>query len=307
MIVGGVRMKIGIVGGGAIGQFLYVSLKERLNAQIVLFTRTSQQAEILNKQGIVLEHQENTLVCSVFAREISHIESVDVLVFAVKQYALEEALRSCELSGHHFTTYLFLQNGMGHLERIERIPKGNIYVGTVSHGVTRKSVNEITLKGVGPIRLSGFRGRDAAFEQAMLQLNSVAFPVQVLESPVEILREKLYINAVINPLTGLLQVQNGMLKENIYFFRMARRIFEELDEVFSFGEAKERVWCDIVAVIEATAKNESSMLQDLKNGRLTEIDGIYGYIMKEADKQKKTLACIPFVYQAIRGIEKRGK
>ena len=68
----------------------------------------------------------------------------------------------------------------------------------------------------------------------MLTFNQEKFPLQFLSDFQKILLDKLYINAVINPLTALLNVKNGALIQNENFREMAHSIFEELDLVFSF-------------------------------------------------------------------------
>lgn len=306
-IFGGLQMKIGIVGGGAMGQFLCTSLTNCGAHQVTLFTRTTEQAECIQQNGIVLLREGKQTIGFVRVKSIGEIEPVDVLIFTVKQYALEDALQAFrELEDSTTCTYVFLQNGMGHLKQIQDLFVDVIYVGTVSHGVTRVGMNKIIHKGVGPIRLSAFHGQNPSFEEALRGVNTNHFPVYFCEDWLGLLREKLYINAVINPLTALLCVKNGMLRENPYFSQMARQVFEELDEVFSFGETKEKIWQSVEAVMAATAGNESSMLQDVKKGRRTEIDGIYGYVINEAQKLEKPIRYIPFIYQAIRGMEEIG-
>lgn len=298
-------MNVGIVGGGAMGQFLYTQLQQKHLFCLTLYTRTKEQANQVSQQGIYLYNGNQRKHYSAIAESIDKIKQTDVLIVTLKQYALKKILPILYCQEFQNTTLVFLQNGMGHLEEIEKLPQSKIYVGTVSHGVTKVHTNEIIHKGIGPILFGRFRGIDNNFENHMLTFNQEKFPLQFLSDFQKVLLDKLYINAVINPLTALLNVKNGALIQNENFREMAHSIFEELDLVFSFQEKKEEVWHSIVQVIQATAHNESSMLQDLKNNKLTEIDGIYGYIMREANKKEKDIRYIPFLYNAISGLERR--
>ena len=90
---------------------------------------------------------------------------------------------------------------------------------------------------------------------------------------------KLAINAVINPLSALLGVENGALDALV---DTARGLVEELVSVarrdgilLDADETLEKVR----ASIRQTGRNHSSMLQDVRAGRRTEIDWINGAIV----------------------------
>ncbi len=91
------------------------------------------------------------------------------------------------------------------------------------------------------------------------------------------------MNACINPLTGLLRVKNGRLRGSGLLAGLVREIVEEGLQVataegvrLSPEEVLQWVW----SIVDATADNESSMLQDLERGRRTEIDSINGAIVE---------------------------
>nr|MBR9646727.1 2-dehydropantoate 2-reductase [Streptococcus sp. 11-4097] len=76
----------------------------------------------------------------------------------------------------------------------------------------------------------------------------------------------------INPLTALLQVQNGDLITNPFFYRLMEQVFQEV--VFLVKEEKEMVWKMVRHVCERTSHNTSSMLADVRANRQTEIGAI---------------------------------
>ncbi|HZM15260.1 MAG TPA: 2-dehydropantoate 2-reductase [Candidatus Krumholzibacteria bacterium] len=95
---------------------------------------------------------------------------------------------------------------------------------------------------------------------------------------------KLAINAVINPLSALLGVPNGDL---LRLRGLPRGLVEEVVQVASRagqGLETEETLAKVEASMRQTARNTSSMLQDLRAGRQTEIEWINGRIVALAEE-----------------------
>ena len=108
--------------------------------------------------------------------------------------------------------------------------------------------------------------------------------------------EKLATNCVINPLTTVLNFENGGTLAGSPVTRVKRLLLAEISLVmrslpelqgvpnvpirFSPGKLEERT--DHLALV--TAKNSSSMREDMRHARYTEIDFINGYIVKRGDE-----------------------
>jgi 2-dehydropantoate 2-reductase len=96
--------------------------------------------------------------------------------------------------------------------------------------------------------------------------------------------EKLLVNACINPLSALYRIRNGELAAPPYREQVralaveAARILAAEEPSIEVTQAPERV----LKVIEATARNRSSMLQDVMAGRPTEIDAMTGALLRIA-------------------------
>ena len=95
---------------------------------------------------------------------------------------------------------------------------------------------------------------------------------------------KLLVNAAINPLTALTRITNGEITECSELVDVQRRVVGEVCAVAK----KKKVTihfpdpaAKVKEVCIATASNQSSMLQDILNGKRTEIDYINGAIVAE--------------------------
>lgn len=118
-------------------------------------------------------------------------------------------------------------------------------------------------------------------------------------SPPDILQlqlEKLAINAVINPMTVILDARNGSVLYNFHLTRVIRLLLSEISLVIrSLPELQHipnvstrfdpgRLESMVVTVANKTSQNISSMLADTRSGRRTEIDYINGWVVKRGEE-----------------------
>jgi len=118
-------------------------------------------------------------------------------------------------------------------------------------------------------------------------------------SPPDLLQlqlEKLAINCIINPLTVMLDARNGSVLYNYSLSRVMRLLLSEISHVMrSLPELQHipnidqrfdpgRLETIVVGVANKTSNNISSMLADVRGGRVTEIDNINGWIVKKGEE-----------------------
>ncbi len=109
--------------------------------------------------------------------------------------------------------------------------------------------------------------------------------------------EKLAVNCILNPITALLNVPNGSLLDNSAITKVARLLIAEISVVIrSLPELEgvpnvrkrfspERLETLLIGITKKTAKNSSSMREDIRKGKDTEIDYINGYIVRRGDER----------------------
>ncbi|XJZ28399.1 2-dehydropantoate 2-reductase [Bacillota bacterium Lsc_1132] len=296
-------MKIGIIGGGAIGLLFAAYLCEV--SDVTVFTKTPQQAEKLNENGLVLVKNHQSSTFHVSAKQISEWNPYeDLTIIAVKQYQLDGVL-NLMVNASDRNSLIFLQNGMAHVKFMENLPAKNLFVGSVEHGAVRENAYTVRHNGAGVTNVAVYKGDATQLSQLAALLHD-SFPFVLKEDYVEMLVNKLVVNAVVNPLTAILGIENGKLLANHFYEHTLKMLFREIAHILELKNAEE-YFNRVVLVCRQTAENRSSMLKDLEAGRKTEVEAIVGYLLDEAIKQGKDAPLTTMLYDMVRGKEIGGK
>jgi len=294
-------MNIGIIGAGSIG-LLFASYLSNAYS-ITLYTRTIEQAEEINQNGILLQKGETQSINKVKAFPLSVWKGTEeISIIAVKQYQLRPIIEYLTKLDCMPKNLLFLQNGMSHLKLLENIDAATILVGSVEHGASKINSYSVRHNGEGAVNIAVFRGNSSTLSEFAEACKGIHFPITMKEDYYEMLVNKLIANAVINPLTALLQVKNGELINNTFYFSAVKKLFLEISSILNLEDPIKK-FRDIIKICKKTGDNQSSMLKDVKAGRKTEIDSILGFLLDEGARQQKTVANIETYYLLLKGKE----
>jgi 2-dehydropantoate 2-reductase len=216
-----------------------------------------------------------------------HAPAAPLAILAVKSWQTEQAALRLNSCLPPQGVVLTLQNGLGNLEVLEKIlGTGRALQGVTSMGATLLGPGSVALGGKGPTylisepRLDGLR---AGFEKVGLEVR-----------PADDMRGlawgKAAINAAINPLTALLRVPNGELLTSESTRSLMAAAAGEVAAVAD-GLGVRLPYDDAAAeafeVARRTARNRSSMLQDIERGAPTQIDAICGAVVRQAQAMRR--------------------
>ena len=293
-------MRIGIVGGGAVGLLTAAYMSQ--SAHVTIYTRRHEQAEKLCANGLTVICGDEKTTHRVQATPFVCETNDDVLFMAVKQYDLASILTT-HVHMLQANAIIFLQNGMGHIRYVSRLPHEHIALAVVEHGALKVDDTTVVHTGVGQTKWSVWRGEQHAF--SFLLRTSSRFPFQYVDDWETMLLEKLMVNVLINPLTALLRVPNGMLAAHDPYRQAMEQLFHEVASIFHI-EQRERIWQHVQTICRQTAANRSSMLRDIESGRRTEIDAILAYVIERANEQHIPAPISTFLYSLVKGKELEG-
>ena len=285
-------MKVVVVGPGAMGCLIACRLAagcQNTNHQIALLDHRPDRAARLNKRGLrlITENGEESISLPVLSHPQA-LADADLVIFCVKSYTLPKVLDSCQSWLAAGSLLIFLQNGISHLQSIEGlIGKAVPVFGTTTEGATLVEEGTVRHAGKGITSL-GFAHKPARQMQHKLDafalvLGQSGIETQITEDIIARIWTKLLINVGINGLTVRYGCLNGELLQREEALRMMETLVAEGQAVakacqISIPANIFTLTCDIC---RKTASNVSSMLQDIRAGRKTEIDAINGTLVEQ--------------------------
>lgn len=282
-----IPVKTVVIGGGAVG-LLYAARLVLSGQSASVVTRSPLQAEQINRQKMSFHSLDGqVLPVPLAASPIEQgLPPGNLYLIAVKQNDLPGLLPVLRQIPQN-ASILALQNGMGHQEWLaEKLPDRICYFGINTEGARRLSGTEVIHTGSGSLRVGPWNetaGPDPVISAFLDWARSVKIQATYEASIQPFAWRKLVANALINPLTAIFEVPNGALLENPYTVDLMRDLFEEAAAVASHHGQKlgETDWQEIFAICRNTSRNLSSMLQDVKRQRRTEVEAINGYLVQK--------------------------
>ncbi len=283
-------MRIAIIGPGALGCLFAAKLQSSTNEQdeILLIDHREERAEQLNKQKILLESgtDSNRYPVTVSSSPTA-LAPVDILLCCVKSYQLPSSLEFIAPLLTPRALLVFFQNGISHLKYSEQNTFGaTVAYAATSEGATRLASGHIRHAGTGHTSL-GYLSPAADSDNRQLQrlqqkLEAAGFASSISDNIAEKLWEKLFVNVGINGLTAMYNRTNGQLLTSCAARGKLKKLVREAESVaHAIGMRQENdPVLATLAVCKRTARNISSMLQDIRNKRPTEIDAINGAISR---------------------------
>ena len=269
-----------VLGAGAIGLLFAVYL-QRAGATVTLLDHSGSGQHLRTAS---LSGLEPTGEWTFPVSDIARADAINRVLVTTKAYNAEPALRSVRHRLSASSSVVLMVNGMGIADAItSSLNNAALYLATTTEGAYRRGNNTVVHAGTGLTQMGSANGSPRAPWFSMFER---ALPACHWEQDMAAcLWRKLAINAAINPLTAVLRCKNGELAGD-----PSERVHALCTEIRSVAEAAGmgRAVIDLASVvfdvIQGTAENRSSMLQDIEARRRTEVDYINGWLVQEAEK-----------------------
>ena len=299
-----------VFGTGALGT-VFGGFLQKFGCDVSYYDAYSQDGshfDIITKNGIKIEGiwgEHNISPIKIFDIE-SDNSKFDVILLCVKstatKFAAEQASKFLKEDG----LMISIQNGLNNWELIsEVVGKNRTIGGRIIFGVERPAPGVVKVSVYADKVLLGNPWQKQEFNSDLLtqigeDINNSKIPTEIVSSEKinAKLWEKVLYNSVLNPLGALLEVPYGKLGENPETLHIMENILQEIFKVIKamkivvyFKDWKGYYALLIDTLLPLTKNHHSSMYQDIKAGRKTEIDALNGAIVKYA---KKLNISIPF-------------
>jgi 2-dehydropantoate 2-reductase len=279
-------MRVVIVGAGAMGS-LFGFLFHKAGKDIWLLDNHPELTKYIKRNGLKVEGISGNHHLSIpITTDINEIKWGDLIIIFVKAYDTSKAILDAKPLISENSVVMTLQNGIGNVEAIVKVVgEENVIAGTTAHGATVLGPGHIRHAGTGETIIGELNGQiTERLEKIRSLFESAGIVTQITNDVTGLLWSKLLINVGINPLTGITGLRNGELLDYNETRDIMHRAVDEAKEVAS-KKGVQLIYEDhlrkVDSVCQATSRNVSSMLQDLRKQKKTEIDFINGAIIKE--------------------------
>ncbi|MFQ6012320.1 MAG: ketopantoate reductase family protein [Thermoplasmata archaeon] len=272
-------MRFLVFGAGAMGS-LVGGLLSQVHTTVLVGRRAHVVA--IRERGLRIAGKTNLVATPEAVETLAPGADPDVVIVAVKAHdtkAAAEALNPLTETA----LFLSLQNGLGNEETLAA-SGARVLGGVTNQGVTFVGPGEVYHAGAGDTYIGPFAGTvPEEADRVAEAFNESGLPCHRTEDIRRELWLKAIVNACINPLTALLRVPNGYVLQTAAAEEVVHEVIQEgVDAAarYAIRLSAEAVFERVASVVQSTAENRSSMLQDLERKRRTEIDAINGAIAR---------------------------
>ncbi|CCG21992.1 hypothetical protein CORT_0B02770 [Candida orthopsilosis Co 90-125] len=310
-------VKVHILGAGALGSLLAHDLKlhqQRAVSPTLLLrpNKSSIKDQFVRVKRLNDVHKSKESYIEVPTGKTKDLQGrkIDNLIITTKCFQTEAALQPYIENLSSQSNVLILQNGMGMPDFLikrfwangSNCPK--FFEAITTHGVYVDENGLVNHASKGTLQISDKNGTSEKMMpetiQAILDTPSLNAGYVGYHDFILLQMQKLVINCCINPLTAIFDVNNGhllygdetanlwksIITECVDMFFLEYSILQEIPQSRAFL-SETRLLDIVTSVCQSTASNSSSMRQDTRNLRNTEIENMNGYISFLGKKHNK--------------------
>lgn len=247
--------------------------------------------------------------------------SADLAIVTVKSFDTDDA--AVALATGSFEAVLSLQNGLTE-EILTEVLDVPVLAGTATYGARLTEPGLVECTGLGEVVLGALDGGQSTLADRVGKAFTDAGIETLVATDMPRRRwEKLAVNAGINAVTALARVENGALRgggdesgdggdgggDGRTVAHDAARETARVARAAGVDLPNRVARTALDSVVDATAKNRSSMLQDVEAGNRTEVDAISGTVVARADEHgidaptNRILAALLRAWESGRGLQ----
>ena len=273
-------MDVNIIGAGALGNLLATKLSKQHNVNLIV---KSNHTDLIEKQEILFRDiQGNITKTNVKVK--TKVENCDLIILCVKSYDAQALVQEFSNLDTHI---LLCQNGLKTLNyALQNIDETRLSYLVTGNGISKIKAGISEHKGLGFTYLGSItKIRSELLDNISETLTEQDIDCSVVPNIEDYVWLKAIINSAINPIATLAEVKNGKLR-NPELNDEVKSLCEESSNIATSNGIRLPLdpWEEINKIIEKTADNKCSMLQDLENNQQTEIDAINGELIRIAKK-----------------------
>lgn len=307
-------MRIVIVGGGAIGR-LFGSLLAKGQNEVTLLDIDAEVVDAMQDHGIGVVASgldDPDMVTPVSVTAITDprlVKTCDLVLLMVKSFATRVATESVAHLISDDCPLLGVQTGLGNIEIMEQIvPRQQIIAGFTFMSGTALGTSKVRYGREGKTYIGELDGQvTERVQQIANTFELCGITTQVAKRIIGRLWCKVIVYSAINPLSSILKVPNGCLTGKMESITLMKRLLDE-GKAVADAHGIDLVYKDLYELLfdacQRSANNLSSMLQDILNDRMTEIDAQNGALCRYAAERGVAVPTHQAMVELVKLLEK---
>jgi len=309
-------MKTLVIGLGALGT-VYSCFLSLAGHEVTVLSRPASIDKIktngVKVTGIWGEHSTKLIDVVSDICELTN-KKFDMILVTVKSSVTEEiAQQIAPLVGDNTTVFL-LQNGYGNFEAAAKwIPEEKIVLGRVIFGAETLASGESKVTVIADDVLIGSPKNlinPELLEQFAEIFSNALIPTKASLEIMKYMWGKIIFNSALNSLGAIFEVSYGKLAEEPVTRELMNQMIGEIFELLKVRNVP-TLWPDAQSylsnfyghLVPPTVAHHSSMLQDIRSGRRTEIDALNGAVVKLAHQSGSPVPVNEFIVAMVKAKE----
>ena len=306
-----INTDIAIVGAGGMGALFGSILKEN-GLDVVLIDNNSKHVEAINESGLKIEGFGGDRNIRIPATsDASELESANILFFQCKALDTHNASRSIRHLIHENSICISFQNGLGNEEVIAKeVGEDKVLGGLTAMAGLLLEPGKIRDFSRVPSYIGEINGGPSERANNIAEkLTCAGLETYISEDIFHDIWKKLLGNISMSAISGLTNLTSATIM-NVPELKSI--CLEAMGEAFEVAEVsgiyldREEVLdgMELISKFGGTGDNKSSLCVDLLNCRKTEVDSIYGEVIKLAEEKKISTPTLKVLHALVKGIEK---
>ncbi|WP_077000700.1 ketopantoate reductase family protein [Variovorax sp. KK3] len=273
-------MKIAVMGAGAVGCY-YGGMLARAGHPVVLIGRPAH-VEAVRRDGLRME----TLSFDEHVRldastETAAVEGAGLVLFCVKSTDTESAGEAMRPHLAPDALVLTLQNGVDNAKRLQSVLPQEVAATVVYVATGMSGPGHVKHNGRGELVIA----QSSKSAQIVELLAAAGVPAQISDNVDGALWSKLILNCAYNALSAITQMPYGRLVQGEGVQATIREVVNECLAVAAASGVTVQgdVWQAVQRIPVTMPLQFSSTAQDLARGKLSEIDHLNGYVLRQGE------------------------
>ena len=303
------RPRVVVVGAGAMGS-LFGGLLTEGGLDVTLVDIWREHVDAINANGLkMVGHGGDRIIPATATSDPSTIDGADVAFFQCKAiYNADAAASVKHLFDNDRTVAISFQNGLGNEEEIERIlGAGKVLGGLTAQGANIESPGVVRNHAELPSFIGEMKGGVSGRTRALASaISAHGLPTEASENIRHDIWKKLMANIGVS---GTSAAPNLTLGGIVRVPELEAIAYRAIDEALAVAKA-ENIELDpdgarevFHQITSGTPGNKSSLCVDVVNERPSEVDYIYGAVIKLGAKHGIDTPVLQTISAVIKGLQ----